>query len=99
MNIFFLFVLFLLAVEILLLWLIHQESCKTTKKKDLWALEQQVRDAARCKTIEEGLQEWLKTLELPELAEKKKLEAAARQLRIVLVERLMRGPRVRELRV
>jgi len=34
-------------------------------------------------------------LELPQFESKKKLEATARQLRIVLVEKLMNGPRVR----
>ena len=56
---------------------------------------QRQRDIARCQAIEEDLQEWLTTLGLPALAEQKQLIAAARQLRIVLVERLMNGPKVR----
>lgn len=36
----------------------------------------------------------MKMLELPTLAEEKRLKEAARQLRIVLVERLMLGPKV-----
>jgi len=56
---------------------------------------QMARDVARCQAIEEGLRGWLKMLELPQLEEEKKLQAVAHQLRIVLVEKLMRGPRVR----
>ena len=56
---------------------------------------QRQRDIARCQAIEEDLQEWLMTLGLPALAEQKQLIAVARQLRIVLVERLMNGPKIR----
>jgi len=56
---------------------------------------QQERDIARCAAIEEDLRDWLRMLKLPTLAKERKLQEAARQLRIVLVERLMSGPRVR----
>ena len=58
-------------------------------------IEQKERDVARCAKIEEGLLEWLAMLELPQLADQKKLKAISRQLRIVLVEQLMRGPKIR----
>lgn len=79
----------------LVLWLDSRVPCKPTKTQERWEQEQQARDRARCKEVEEGLREWLKMLGLPQLEEKTRLEAAARQLRIVLVERLMHGPRVR----
>lgn len=60
-----------------------------------FAAEQRVRDRARCEAIEVDLREWLQTLQLPILEDQTRLEEAARQLRIVLVEQLMRGPRVR----
>ena len=59
------------------------------------AAEQRTRDEAKCQAIEADLQEWLKTLELPALEEQTRLAAAARRLRIVLVERLVSGPRIR----
>lgn len=65
------------------------------RRQSKWQQEQQERDEARCQAIEEGLRNWLAMLELPTLAEQRKLQAAARQLRIVLVEQLMRGPVVR----
>ena len=56
---------------------------------------QSERDKARIEQIEAGIRDWLMLLELPQLEDKMKLQEAARQLRIVLVEKLMRGPRVR----
>jgi hypothetical protein len=79
----------------LVLWLDSRAPGTKTKKREQWEQEQQARDKARCAEIEEGVQAWLKMLELPQLEEQTKLEAVARQLRIVLVERLMHGPRVR----
>ena len=79
----------------LVLWLDGRKPSKPTKTQERWEQEQQARDKARCADIEEGVREWLTMLKLPELEEKTKLEAAARQLRIVLVEQLMHGPRVR----
>ncbi len=68
---------------------------KRQERQDLlWEQEQRLRDEARCKAIEEGLLQWLKMLGLPQLGEEKRLQEAAHQLRIVLVEQLMRGPRV-----
>lgn len=48
-----------------------------------------------CAEIEEEMQEWLKMLGLPQPEGKMQLEAAARQLRIVLVGQLVHGPMVR----
>lgn len=79
----------------LVLWFDSRAPGSPTKKQAQWEREQQARDKARCAEIEEGVREWLMTLGLPQLEEKTRLEAAARQLRIVLVERLMHGPRVR----
>lgn len=59
-----------------------------------WEPERQSRDKARCEQIEAGLRDWLKMLELPQFEDQMKLQAAAHQLRIVLVEQLMRGPQV-----
>ena len=83
------------AVASLFLWLPGRASGKKTKIQEVWEQEQKVRDMARCEEIEAGLKEWLTTLQLPALEEQTKLEAAARLLRIVLVEKLMHGPRVR----
>ena len=58
-------------------------------------VRQKQRDRARIESIEAALQEFLTELELPQFEDKMKLEGAARLLRIVLVEQLMRGPRVR----
>ena len=85
----------LCAVAALCLWLPGRASGKKTKTQMRWEQEQQVRDMAKCEEIEAGLIDWLTTLQLPALEERTKLEAAAHQLRIVLVEKLMRGPRVR----
>lgn len=85
----------LCAVAGLCLWLPGRAFGKKTKIQEVWEQEQKVRDMARCAAIEEGLKDWLTTLRLPALEEQTRLEAAARQLRIVLVEKLMRGPLVR----
>jgi len=77
------------------LWWNGRETSKPTKMQEQWEQEQKVRDKARCEAIEEGIRDWLMMLKLPELEEKTTLEAVARQLRIVLVERLGHGPRVR----
>ena len=45
--------------------------------------------------IEEGLMGWLATLGLPQVEEETRRQEAGRQLRIVLVEQLVRGPVVR----
>lgn len=79
----------------LVLWFDSRAPGSPTKKQAQWEQEQQARDKARCAEIEEGVREWLKMLGLPQLEEKTRLEAAARQLRIVLVEQLMHGRRVR----
>ena len=56
---------------------------------------QRALNRAKCEAIDKNLKEWLMTLRLPELEEQTKPKAAARQLRIVLVEKLMRGPWIR----
>jgi len=89
------FAFVLLPFAGLSLWYFYIEKRKNKQRVDRMELEQQERDKARCLYIEEGLLFWLKMLELPQLAEQTKLQEAARQLRIVLVERLMHGPRVR----
>ena len=83
------------AVAALYLLWIGRKLDNPTKTKAQWEQAQQARDRARCADIEEGVREWLTMLKLPELEEQTKLEAAARQLRIVLVEKLMHGPQVR----
>ena len=79
----------------LALWFFRRERDNQTKIRTQWEQTQQALDRARCEAIEEGLRGWLTMLRLPELEEQTKLKAAARQLRIVLVEKLMRGPRLR----
>ncbi|MDO9102489.1 MAG: hypothetical protein Q8K74_12745 [Candidatus Nitrotoga sp.] len=76
-------------------WFVRREAKTRKLQQEAWAEEQQKRDKARCKAIEEGLRGWLVALGLPQLEEETRLTEAARQLRIVLVERLMNGPRVR----
>ena len=75
-------------------WLSVQAKRSKAMREARMQQEQQTRNEAKCKAIEADLQDWLKMLELPALAEQTRLEAAARQLRIVLVERLVNGPRV-----
>ena len=87
--------LFLGALAILFVWLIVQERRNQAMIATQMAARQRERYMAKCLAIEEDLMAWLKMLELPALEEQTRLEAAARQLRIVLVEKLMRGPRVR----
>ena len=79
----------------LCLWFSDLKPSTPTKIEEQWEREQKARDMARCADIEEGLREWLTMLELPALADQTQIATAARQLRIVLVERLMRAPRVR----
>jgi len=78
--------------SILYIYIFQRIQDQTLKQ---WEPERQLRDRARCEYIEEGLQEWLKMLELPQFEDQMILQAAAHQLRIVLVEQLVRGPRVR----
>jgi len=75
-------------------WLFWKERKRQAQIEARWEQEQRARDSARIAAIEEGLRDWLTMLKLPQLEEEKQLQAAARQLRIVLVERLMRGPSV-----
>ena len=82
------------ALAILFVWLIAQERRNQTMIAAQVAARQRERYMAKCLAIEEDLMAWLKMLELPALEEQTRLEAAGRQLRIVLVERLMNGPRV-----
>ena len=78
----------------LVLWFFRQGRDSQTKMQAQWEKTQRALNRAKCEAIEEGLKEWLMTLRLPELEEQTKPKAAARQLRIVLVEKLMRGPRI-----
>jgi hypothetical protein len=75
-------------------WFYYKEAAR--RRKQLAALEQEQREQmrARYEDTEAGLQEWLKALKLPQLEEQTRLEAASRQLRTVLSDRLMRMPRV-----
>lgn len=85
----------LLLAAALSLWFLHTGAKRRRQQEAAIRRAQQERDRAKCEALEEGLQDWLETLELPQLAERTKRQAAARQLRIVLVEMLMHGPRVR----
>ena len=89
-----LFVAVLLLGAALFGWLIYREVLKERRRSAQLELKQRERDVSRCADIEEGLRDWLMTLELPQFEEQTRLEVAAHQLRIVLVERLMRGPRI-----
>lgn len=89
-----LFLVFL-CVALSYAWFFYREMNPSPSQEEMQLQEQQRRDTARCLYIEEGLREWLKMLNLPQLEEGTKLQEASRQLRIVLVERLMQGPRVR----
>jgi len=86
---------FLCSIIALAAWSLSVSSKKSQRRRLQWEQEQRRRDIARCQAIEEGLQAWLTTLELPQFEDRTKLQAAAHQLRIVLVEQLMHGPRVR----
>ena len=83
------------ALASLGIWWLYREASKQATIRAQWVQELRARDEARCQAIEADLQEWLKMLELPALEEQTRLAAAARRLRIVLVERLVSGPRIR----
>ena len=83
------------ALAALFVWLIFRERRTRAKQEAQRAEERQQRDTAKCRAIEEDLRAWLMMLRLPALEEQTRLEEAARQLRIVLVERLVSGPKVR----
>ena len=95
-NAFFLLLLALLGgAATLLAWYVCTAAATRRWKQQGSEEIQQARDKARVEAIEAGLLEWLTMLELPQLEDQTKRQEAARQLRIVLVEKLMRGPRVR----
>jgi len=75
--------------------LIYRVAQKYRQQLNQWEQVQLERDRARCLAIEEGMMDWLAMLKLPQLEEETQLREAARRLRIVLVEQLMRGPRIR----
>ena len=72
-------------------WWIYKEMQSSRQQQEQWEQKQKERDRARLEVIEEDLREWLKMLGLPQLEEEKKLQEAARQLSIVLFDRIMRG--------
>lgn len=84
----------LLGAHLLRLWYLGAIEQREASQAQQWNQEQKSRDKARIAAIEAGLMDWLQGLELPQFAEQTKLQASARQLRIVLVEKLMRGPHV-----
>ena len=77
------------ALFLLFLYIFIQKSRRLTVLIEQ-ALEED--NHSRVIALEEGLQDWLRMLQLPALADQTKLAAAAHQLRKVLVERLMNGP-------
>ena len=83
------------VLALLFVWLIFRAHRTRTKQEAQQAEARQQRDIAKCQAIEEDLRAWLMMLRLPVFEEQRQLEVAARQLRIVLVERLMNGPRIR----
>ena len=87
--------LFLGVLAALFVWLIFRAHRTRAKQEAQRVEERQQGDIAKCLAIEEDLRAWLVMLRLPALEEQKQLKAAARQLRIVLVERLVSGPRIR----
>ena len=86
---------FLGVFALLFVWLIFRAHRTRTKQEAQQAEARQQRDIAKCQAIEEDLRAWLMMLRLPVFEDQRQLEVAARQLRIVLVERLMNGPRIR----
>ena len=86
---------FLGVLVLLFVWLIFRAHRTRTKQEAQQAEARQQRDIAKCQAIEEDLRAWLMMLRLPVFEDQRQLEVAARQLRIVLVERLMNGPRLR----
>lgn len=83
------------AALILSLWLLWLNMRKTAMLRERWQREQQARNIARCERIEVDLRDWLLTLELPQFEDQMKVAASARRLRIVLVEQIANGPKVR----
>lgn len=75
-------------------WFLHREAGRLRKQLAMLEQEQQELWQARYADTEEGLRDWLMMLELPQLAEEKRLREVAHQLRIVISERLMKMPRV-----
>ncbi len=84
----------LLPAGAIFAWFVRRETKRRERRQAEWEQEQQTRWRARYEDTEEGLREWLTALGLPQLEERTRLEAAARQLRTVLSERLMKMPRV-----
>ena len=76
-------------------WCWCRDSAQQAKQEVWWERERIERDKRRVEAIEDGLAAWIDLLELPQLAEQTKRQEAVRQLRIVLVEQLMRGPKIR----
>ena len=87
--------LFLGVLATLFVLLIFRARGMRTRQATQQEQAQKQRDIARCQAIEEALQVWLMMLKLPALEEQTQLATAARQLRIVLVEQLVNGPKIR----
>lgn len=93
---YFLVVVIFLGVGVALsLWLDNLCNKRLKKSNEQWIQAKERRDKVKCANIEKGMREWLEMLCLPQLEDKTKLEEVARRLRIVLVEKLINGPRVR----
>lgn len=81
-----------LALTLFFLWFLYKSILQSSRLLIQIQQEQQEENRTRLEEIDKGLRDWLKTLEIPILADQTRLEAAAHQLRRVLVERLMNGP-------
>ena len=91
--------LFLLSLfglcGVLAAWWLYASGRREATQWEKFRQEQKAVAATRIAGLEEDLQEWLATLELPQLAEKTKQQEAARRLSTVIVGRIGLGQRVR----
>lgn len=77
---------FIVGVFALVLYIVDRKQFEELRviRKDIMS-----REAAMEQRVEESISNWLRTLQLPQLSDPKKLQESARQLRIVLVGKLL----------
>ncbi len=89
MDGFTLIVLMLLILAVAIIFLMRKNSKEQDRQ---WKKQAQERKLMAVKELDEQLELWLESLELPQLENKTKREAVARQFRTVLIEKLLLSP-------
>ena len=62
---------------------------RARKREEQWLREAKEQTAKHLQELETAIEEWLLMLDLPSLAKQKKLREAVRQLRTLLIEKLL----------